>query len=129
MTTRTASCSCGQLTATTSADPIRISVCHCLDCQRRSGSVFATQARFPASSVTIAGTSNTFVRVGERRTTFYFCPNCGSTVYYVSDHAKDVIAIAIGAFADPSFPSPTVSVFDDRKHRWFEMDASIEHIA
>jgi hypothetical protein len=129
MTTRTASCSCGQLTATTSADPIRISVCHCLDCQRRSGSVFATQARFPASSVTIAGTSNTFVRVGERRTTFHFCPNCGSTVYYVSDHANDVIAIAIGAFADPSFPSPTVSVFEERKHRWFEMDRSIEHIA
>ena len=48
MNTRTASCSCGQLTATTTEDPIRVGICHCLACQRRTGSVFGAQARFPA---------------------------------------------------------------------------------
>ena len=51
MTTRNAACSCGQLQATTSGDPVRISVCHCLACQRRTGSVFGMQARFPRAQV------------------------------------------------------------------------------
>jgi hypothetical protein len=130
MTTRTASCSCGQLTAVTSADPVRVSVCHCLACQRRTGSVFAAQARFPASSVAIAGASITFVRVGDAgsRSTFHFCPTCGATVYYTSE-GGDTIAIPVGAFADPDFPAPRVSVYEERMHTWVAMPADIEHMA
>src|SRR4051812_45966786 len=118
MTMRNASCACGQLSLITSAEPVRISVCHCLDCQRRSGSVFAAQARFPTGEVTISGHSKTFVRTGETTTTFHFCPTCGSTLYYISENSADRIAVAIGAFADPQFPAPTVSVFEDRMHAW-----------
>lgn len=130
MTTRIASCSCGQLTASTSAEPIRISVCHCLACQRRTGSVFAAQARFPASSVAIAGASTTFVRVGDGggSCTFHFCPTCGATVYYTCKGGEDNIAIPVGAFADPGFPAPTFSVYEERMHSWVEMPADIEHM-
>jgi len=84
MPTRTASCSCGQLSAITCADPIRVSVCHCLACQRSTGSVFGAQARFPADSVIISGASKQFVRVGDAgsRTLFNFRPICGATVHY-----------------------------------------------
>lgn len=47
MTTRTASCSCGQLQIEVQGEPVRVSVCHCLACQRRTGSLFGEQARFP----------------------------------------------------------------------------------
>lgn len=130
MTLRTASCSCGQLTATTSVDPVRVSVCHCLACQRRSGSVFATQARFPADAVTIAGTANTFVRVGDEgsRATFHFCPGCGVTVYFVNDAMADSIAIPVGVFADPAFPAPAVSGYEERMHAWVRMPEDVEHL-
>lgn len=129
MTTRTASCSCGQLTAITSADPLRVSVCHCLACQRRTGSVFAAQARFPASSVAVGGVSKTFVRVGDSgiRSRFHFCPTCGVTVHYTSEGREDFIVIPVGAFADSSFPAP--SVYEERMHTWVEMPAGIEHLA
>jgi len=129
-TTRTASCSCGQLTAITSADPVRVSVCHCLACQRRTGGVFAAQARFHASAVAIAGASHTFVRVGDEggKGTFHFCPTCGVTVYYTTDAVEDSIAIPIGVFADPAFPAPTISVYEERMHAWVAMPADIEHI-
>ena len=129
MKTRKASCACGQLTLITAAEPVRISVCHCLDCQRRTGSVFAAQARFPADSVRIAGVSSTFVRIGETTTTFHFCATCGATLYYISESAEDRIAVPIGAFADPSFPAPTISVYEERMHAWVRMPADIEHIA
>ena len=66
MTRRVASCSCGQLSATTTGAPVRISICHCLACQRRTGSVFGMQARFPEAAVTVQGRSTVSV-YGERK--------------------------------------------------------------
>ena len=126
MKKRNASCACGQLSLVATGDPVRISVCHCLDCQRRSGSVFAAQARFPASGVVVAGDADTFVRIGKRKATFHFCRICGSTVYYLID-GDDNIAIPIGAFADPGFPVPTISVYEQRKHSWVNMPFDMEH--
>jgi hypothetical protein len=105
MNTRHASCSCGQLRIETSGEPIRVSVCHCLACQLRTGSVFGAQARFPRSNVGIEGRSSQYVRTADsgRKITFHFCPNCGSTVHYELEDFPDVIAVPIGAFAARSF--------------------------
>jgi hypothetical protein len=131
MTTHKASCSCGQLTVAAQGEPSRVSVCHCLACQRRTGSVFAAQARFPVSSISISGTSRTWARVGDggSKITFHFCPACASTVYYaVEGYDTDSIAIPVGAFADPSFPAPTFSVYEERKHSWVRMPDGVEHM-
>lgn len=128
-TSRLAACSCGQLQAHVSGDPVRISVCHCLACQRRTGSVFGAQARFPRAAVTVVGTSAEYVRVGDEGTsaTFGFCPKCGATVYYTGGDTETT-AIPVGAFADPSFAAPTVSVYEERMHAWVRMPDDIEHI-
>ena len=130
MSNRTASCSCGKLTATTPATPIRVSVCHCLACQKRTGSVFGTSARFERRSVTIAGRSTAFVRIGDSggRATFHFCPDCGATVYYAIDDQPDIVAIPVGAFADPAFPPPTRSVYENRMHPWVHLPQDLERI-
>ena len=129
MSTRLASCSCGQLKAEVSGDPVRISVCHCLACQRRTGSVFASQARFPRDTVTISGQGTEYVRLGDEggRITFTFCPICGATVFYVSEGPDDLIAIPVGAVADPTFPPPVFSVYEERKHGWVTMPEDMEH--
>jgi hypothetical protein len=62
---RTASCRCGQLRATVTGAPLRVSVCHCLNCKKRSGSAFAVQARWPAEQVTVEGRSNSFKKVAD----------------------------------------------------------------
>lgn len=120
MPSRTASCSCGQLRLTTQGEPVRISICHCLECQKRTGSVFAAQARFPRAAVTIVGDSATWQRTGDSGTTatFHFCPTCSSIVYWDMDAMPDFVAVATGAFADPAFPPPAVSVYEDRQHPW-----------
>ena len=108
MTRRHASCSCGQLALTAEGEPLRVSVCHCLECQRRSGSVFAVQARFPADAVATSGQASTYARTGDEGTscTFHFCPRCGTTVYFVPDAIPGVVSVPVGAFADPDFPAP-----------------------
>ena len=101
MTARRASCCCGQLTVDCTGEPIRVSMCHCLACQQRTGSAFGVQARFR------------------------FCPDCGSTVYW--DHAggEGLVAVAVGAFADPGFPPPTISVYATRRHPWVSLPPSV----
>jgi hypothetical protein len=105
---REAACSCGQLQVVIEGEPVRVSVCHCLACQRRTGSAFGFQARFSRDRVRIEGRSREFIRrsdEGEVRT-FHFCPACGATVYYMLGSQPDVVAIPVGAFADPSFRPP-----------------------
>lgn len=125
-----ASCSCRQLTLVARGDPLRVSVCHCLACQRRSGSAFAVQARFPADAVTIAGASTEYALRGDEGgvARFHFCPVCGATVFYRPEAMPDMVVVPVGAFADPGFPWPRVSVYEGRRHGWVGLPEEIERI-
>ncbi|MEO5700604.1 MAG: GFA family protein [Casimicrobiaceae bacterium] len=128
---RVASCSCGQLQLTVSEEPARVSICHCLACQRRTGSVFGAQARFRRNAVQVTGSSSVYVRVGDEggKTTFHFCPQCGTTVYYELEGNPEHVAVPVGAFAEPGFPAPSISIYEDRMHSWVQLPAGIEHMA
>ena len=121
--TRVARCGCGQLSATCLGEPVRVSVCHCHWCQRRTGGPFAAQARFPADAVTIVGESRVWERVGEggRRAWFRRCVECGSLVAYVNEGMEDTVAIPLGGFDPDEQPTPTISVFEGRKRPWVEI--------
>ena len=109
---------------------MRISVCHCLECQRRSGSAFAVQARWPDSAVTVRGETRTWQRIADsgRLASYFFCPNCGSTIAYTSEGWPGVTAVPVGAFADPDFPPPRYSVYEHRRHGWVEIIGDeVEH--
>lgn len=128
MTAHEAACSCGQLRLEAAGEPVRISICHCLACQRRTGSAFGIQARFPVERVQISGRATEYVRIsdaGEERV-FSFCPECGATVFYTTADAPHLVAVPVGAFADPAFPSPRVSVHEARMHSWVTLRPDIE---
>jgi hypothetical protein len=129
--TRKASCNCGQLRVTTKGpDPERRSLCHCPLCQKQTGSAFSIQARFPREQVTIEGKSTawkfpvegakpvTFRNCTSEGGTFHFCPVCGSTVYYEVAKAPGFIGVKVGAFADPTFPVPMISGFEEYQFPW-----------
>ena len=103
-------------------------MCHCLACQRRTGSAFGVQARFGEAGVRIEGRASEYVRVsdeGEERT-FSFCPACGATVFYRTASQPELVAVPVGAFADPSFPPPWVSVWESRRHPWVTLPPDVE---
>jgi hypothetical protein len=78
---RTAQCQCGSLRAVTSGEPLRVSVCHCITCQRRTGSVLSCNAYFQKSSVRIEGAAGLYARRAEsgREVRNNFCPDCATT--------------------------------------------------
>jgi hypothetical protein len=131
MTTRHASCSCGRLRISCDGEPVRISVCHCLACQRRTGSPFGFSAHYPRERIAgIEGKSTIWVRVGDsgKEIKFHFCPACGTTVYWEPGAHPERITIAVGAFADPAHPPPRHSVYETYKHAWVNVPGEIEHL-
>ncbi|SMF78534.1 Uncharacterized conserved protein [Tistlia consotensis] len=124
-----ARCSCGALTLTL-AEPSRLVVaCHCLDCQRRTGAPFGVGAFYPAAAVVVSGTAKAFTREAASggKVHSYFCPTCGSTVYWKADNLPSLIGVAVGALADPGYRAPVRSVFERSKHGWVRIDGAVEH--
>lgn len=117
---RAATCACGQLRVTCRDEPRLVSLCHCLDCQRRTGSAFGIAAFWPRDAVSVAGRATAFSRLADSGFSirFHFCPDCGSTVYWEPARKPDMVAVAVGAFADPGFPAPHQAVWDQRRHPW-----------
>lgn len=102
-------------------------VCSCTECQRRSGSPFGEGAYFTREKLTISGEAREYVRTADSGNTFhtFFCPKCGTSLYFFSARDPNRVGVAVGAFADPNFPPPHRSVFDDTKHAWVVLSADI----
>lgn len=121
---RTASCSCGALSITAVGGPTRISVCHCQSCKRRTGSSFGVAVFFKMDCTEQTGTSATYRRMGDsgKPLEFHFCPDCGSTVFWLPAFRPGMIAVALGCFEASSQLVPSQSVYDDERHQWVRLD-------
>jgi hypothetical protein len=104
-----------------------IVVCHCLDCQRRSGSPFGEIAYYPEAAVVVFGEAREFRRPTDQGNTFTtgFCPTCGSTVYARASKYPAVIGTTVGTIADPAFPLPARSVYEQSRHAWLDMPPGV----
>ena len=125
---REASCSCGR------PRPSRANRCAspCATALPASGAPEAhsgIRRGSPIAGLQVEGDFKEYVRYsddeGEERR-MSFCPECGSTVFYKVGSQPDVVAVPVGAFADPSFPPPTVSVYESRGHPWVQMPDGID---
>ncbi len=128
---REAACQCGQLVIRCSGEPAGVSLCHCFDCQRRTGSAFGIGAFFAREQVTVSkGSSNRFRRGSDSGSeiTAHFCGACGSTVWWEPERFPSMVGVAVGAFADPDFPTPVQATWDKRRHRWLQLpDEVVSH--
>jgi hypothetical protein len=68
----------------------------------------------------VSGAANTFERESDSGfpVRFHFCPTCASTVFWEPARLPDRIGVAIGAFADPTFPPPTQAVYGEHRAPW-----------
>ena len=124
MTARKARCHCGQLELDCEGEPTKVSLCHCLDCQRRTGSAFSIAVFYERGSVVVAqGTPLSFERPSASGfpVKFHFCGACGSNVFWEPARLPHLIGVAAGAFADQNFGCPEQSVWTKDKHAWINL--------
>jgi hypothetical protein len=91
------------------------------------------QAGFKTDQVQVSGRFSDYARISDeadrKEHVFHFCPDCGSQVFYTEPDEPDWIVVSVGSFADPSFPPPTESGYDSRRHQWVSLPASIQRRA
>ena len=124
-----ARCSCGAL-ALTLSEPSRLVVaCHCRECQRRGGAPFGVGAFYSADAVAVSGLSKEYTRVAASggKVHTYFCPTCGSTVYWKAENLPTMIGVAVGALEHPDHAPPAKSIFERSKHGWVQIEGAVEH--
>ena len=77
-------CHCGFITVEGDADPERVNICHCTDCQTRTGSAFGVSVQVAGPTFKMNGQPTTYLKTttdnGKPRIQA-FCPKCGSQIY------------------------------------------------
>jgi hypothetical protein len=132
MNARSASCHCGELELACTGDPRRISMCHCVECQRRTGSAFSIAVFYERESVRVVGGSpENFERQSASGypVVFHFCRRCGSSVWWEPARMPELIGVAVGAFGDPNWPQPEQSVWTQHKHEWLQLPDNLRVFA
>jgi hypothetical protein len=122
---RTAHCSCGSLRVETVGEPLIVVSCFCEECQRRTGSALGISTYWMLENVKVSGRATRYVRDAQegRQVTFYFCPTCGSSVYWELQRRPGQLGISGGSFFDPDLPAPSLSVWERSKHSWISIPA------
>ena len=124
---RKAECSCGKVQIELAGDPKMVVTCSCLNCQKRTGSVFGVSAYFGNDQrVSKQGYPKLFVDTSddERKLFRSFCPDCGSTVYWEAEFMPNAVGVAVGCFEDPKFPEPVAAAWNRSKHDWVNFPES-----
>ncbi|WP_082662610.1 MULTISPECIES: GFA family protein [unclassified Sphingopyxis] len=119
--TREAACHCRAVRLECTGEPAKISLCNCLDCQRRTGSLFSVAAFFPRGSVRqMSGDCGTFRRDSASGfpVTFHFCRKRGTSLWWEAERLPHLVGIAAGTFEDPAFPAPAQAVWTKDRHHW-----------
>ena len=104
----TGGCLCGDVRFVATGRPYRVGICHCLDCRRHHGALFAAAAIFPAAAVTVAGETRAY----EGR---HFCARCGASVF---GRSGDEIEVSLGSLDAPDRLVPTYELWTIRREGW-----------
>lgn len=104
----TGGCLCGRVRLEAVGEPLRVGVCHCLDCRKHHGALFHASAIFRASDVSVTGSTSAYA--GR-----HFCPHCGSSVFSVTG---DELEVHLGALDAPNQFKPTYELWTVRRESW-----------
>lgn len=118
-------CQCGHVRYAIHQPPLRLTVCHCLDCQKQSASAFGMSLAIdPASFELLQGTLRRFEVVCDsgRIKTCTFCPECGVRIYHETDNGRSVKA---GTLDERSGLVPSAHYWTARKQPWVEIPEDV----
>jgi hypothetical protein len=126
--THTGGCLCGAVTYSITSEPVATLVCHCKDCQKYSGSAFATVIFVTIDQVQITGELQGYESATDAGNvmTRTFCPNCGTHITENSTGFPDVVVLTAGTLDDPSWIKPIGQCFAGRKQPWAYLTDEIQ---
>ena len=120
-------CACGAVRYRLTADSMFTHCCHCLNCQRQTGSAFVINLLIEADRLELlAGNPQAVDAPRDDGTTqrIYRCPECQIAVY--SQYGRpEVLFVRAGTLDDPSAVAPDVHIFTRSKLGWVTIPDSV----
>ena len=123
---REGGCSCGVVRYRLTSDPLFVHCCHCLNCQRQTGSAFAINVLIEANRVELLAGEPQPVPVprgGSKKQRISRCPTCEIAVFSTYTRAT-IRFVRAGTLDDPSSVEPDVHIYTRSKVPWIELPAS-----
>ena len=111
------SCLCGEVTFTVRGTPQGLSACHCGQCRKQSGHVWAS-AYVPETDIDIAGEVSWYEASASAKRGF--CKTCGSFLFWKA-HDEDTLSFALGAIDGPTGMSLARHIFTADKGDYYEI--------
>ena len=123
---REGGCSCGEVRYRLTSEPLFIHCCHCLNCQRQTGSAFVINLLIESDCVELLAGEPQQVDVprddGSEQQVFR-CPTCQVAVF--SHYGfSGVRFVRAGTLDDPSIAVPDVHIFTRSKLPWVTLPES-----
>ena len=123
-------CACGAIRYKLTAAPLIVHACHCRDCQRLSGSAFATNIWIERRFVVATGGErlrSMKVPAGSVKPQEIFrCPDCGTAIYSKYHAApRDTLLLRAGTLDHPEAVTPDVHIFTRSKAPWLQLPAGV----
>lgn len=110
-------CLCGAVRIAATGSPLRVGVCHCMDCRKHHGALFHASAIFQEDAVGVAGDPRDY----HGRS---FCPTCGSSVF---SRSGNEIEVHLGTLDAPDRFTPTYELWTIRRESWLPLFPVAEH--
>jgi len=124
---REGGCACGAVRYRLTSEPLFVHCCHCLNCQRQTGSAFVINVLIEADRVELLAGDPQPVEVPRddgSTQTIYRCPSCQIAVY--SQYARpEVRFLRAGTLDDPASVAPDVHIFTRSKLPWVALPESV----
>ena len=126
MSSREGGCSCGEVRYRLASDPLFVHCCHCLNCQRQTGSAFVINLLIERDRVEMLSGEPQAVDVprdsgGMQR--IYRCPNCQVALFSEYTY-PEVWFVRGGTLDEPRSVTPDVHIFTRSKVDWVQIPES-----
>jgi hypothetical protein len=120
----TGRCRCEALRYELGAAPLFTHACHCLDCQRRTGTAFSMTTIVLRDDLRITHGTTSSQKISPRSTE-YLCANCGTVIYTASTRHPETVILRPGTLDDPSIATPQAHIWVRRKQGWVTLPSGV----
>ena len=124
---------CGSIRFKATGEPLRVTICHCTWCQRRTGTAFGTEVVFESGQVRFDGEAAQYRHHSDESSRWLdiaFCRTCGTNLGFTLEAAPGIRTLPAGAFDDLSWITPeriqTRHVFLRSRRDWSELSPLVE---
>ncbi len=120
-------CLCGSVRYEVDGEPAVVAHCHCINCQKASGSGHSTGAMFRDDQLRVIGNTASYKYKADsgHEVTRVFCPTCSSSIFGRNTGSEGFSTITLGTLDDSSQFEPQVTVFARNRKSWDIMDESV----